>query len=317
MKKHFCAVFVIFLIIFLSSCQTVQKAEDGLKEANSIDVGITHGVSRPDPTLRELTYDGNPIELEYYMHNRAGQQRWGLQIFVNGFQQPFYVDNSSFPSIQFCSDFEDRQEKFFKIKFTPIFGEKGDILDIHFIVMLNPTYTILAPTENSSYMANHTITQITGWHLIMNEDISEKQPDSLALEPSASIKLEERKNKSTDLAFNLYVNEKLVNLIRIDPAVPLKLSIGVLGYNKELQQTPLYRISVYTNHQIINCFNGSYYADIDISKAHDSLLLYDLEINTSALKKSYGNIYVIAVPIANKCTDTFPIIIKSRSLPLV
>ncbi len=320
MKRYIGIILLIFISISFFGCQSNFDPERESMESTGafMDVGITHGVAYPDPEHRTLKYDGKMVELEYYMSNREGRQRWGIQIFINGIQQPFYVDNSSAATLQYCSIFEDHQEKVYRIKFLPLFGSKGDTLTLHFVVMLNPAYIISSPQENSSYMAYHTITQLAAWKLVMNSNISKSPPSSQELYPTSSVQQEVTKNMDTsEVALNLYSNSTLVNLIQVNPNAPLELSIGIYGYSKEQPQITKYRISVYINHQIVNCFGGSYYADIDISDAHNRLLLYDLKINTSLLEKPYNHIYIIAVPVVKEYTENLPVVIKSRSIPLI
>jgi hypothetical protein len=63
-------------------------------------------------------------------------------IFVNGYQQKFYIDNKRYAYTIYTTTFEPNETKTFNVRFTPVSGNIGDTIPVVFIVMLNPEYKL-------------------------------------------------------------------------------------------------------------------------------------------------------------------------------
>lgn len=285
---------------------------------------INHGVISPDPidTNFTLTYDGNPIELTYMMENGASSNLWGLSIFVNGKQQPFSVnDNANI--LAYNSRFDSNERKELNIKFIPVSGEKGEIVTVYFVVMVNPEF--ISNPNKPFYGYNHTITQMP-WKINMVEgspnkidDISDDMYTVSDLSQSYKenyIIGEEDGTEISLLDFNTYIefyqSYPMENSISFEDNMTLQINIA--GDNEICDKKTFYRISVYADHQVVKCFDDKPYADVCVERNKLSSIKFSLKENDLAGK---NHIYLIAIPIKwNSYDKGILSIIKTETKPI-
>lgn len=285
---------------------------------------INHGVIFPDPidTNFTLTFDGNPIELTYMMENEASSNLWGLSIFVNGKQQPFSVnDNANI--LAYNSRFNSKERKELNIKFVPVSGEKGDLVSVYFVVMVNPEY--VSNPNKPFYGYNHTITQMP-WRINMIEaspyeidDISDDMFTVSDLSQSYKenyIVGEEDGTEISLLDYNTYIefyqSYPMENSISFEDNMTLQINIA--GNNEICDKKSFYRISVYADHQVVKCFDDKPYADVCVERNKLSSIKFSLKANDLAGK---NHIYLIAVPIKwNSYDKGILSIIKTETKPI-
>lgn len=315
-KKIIAICLGIILCICLCSCQDNSSSETNNSSNSSTTVpskdemgSISHGVIDPDPIDCDFTFsfNGEPIRLTYMLENGASANCWGLCIFVNGMQQPFSIDKGE-EIYLYKSQFKENERKDLNLEFTPISGNKGETITIYFVVMVDPDYILSENQQNKRYGNYHSITQMP-WLIHMNEDSPENTNNILSdfgmsKELTDTYKqnyLVEGENGETTclLDSNTYIElfsdsltETSFDITKKDKQIVLQLNLA--GINKTVTNKLKYRISLYVDHKIVNCFNNQPY--IDISVEPNKVSYTSINLNYEEMSQRH-HIYLIAVPI--------------------
>lgn len=321
-------IFLILIICCFCSCSksNVEQSSSNQNNTaiNSTDiketkVTILYGITYPNPDKRILEYNGTPIEISFNATNGPAKAEWGLRIFVNGYLQPFTVENEKSSDL-FCFELNENQEFNFNFSFTPMVGNKDDELTVHFILYLNPSY-VVTDDNYVGYDNNHDITQLLPWKLIMNAD-SSNEPDVSTdlvsyieipdvIEKELSNQYDENMEPINLLKENTFVDhfqtENNFNTINLKKSY---FSTTIRGYGKAEK----YRISLYVNHELVNAFDGSPYCIFDIK---DDLLA---QVSTNVFyeyKEKNNFAYIIAVPISETYNLYSSDVLKTNSMKII
>ena len=311
-KKIYLLIIVVIITILSACSDTVDKINLKSKD-NSRTGGITHGVISPDPTETDftLTYNGLPIELTYMFENGKVDDVWGFCIYVEGLKQPFSVNNDSQKHDMYIMNFSANEYKELKVNFIPVVGKKDEILEIVFVAMLNPNF-VLDISENNEvnqYGNNHVITQMP-WRIKMNKSVQNALDGTVPLLGDLSDIPENFRKKfdiespeqqpsnilDSSVVFELFSNSPEEASIE-NTTGNLELTINAAGCYPEYGKPITYRLFLYVDHQLLNCFSDKSYADIKVSK--DKLTTLKISIDRKVLKNK-NFIYLIAIPISEE-----------------
>ncbi|MCL1880703.1 MAG: hypothetical protein FWF76_00835 [Oscillospiraceae bacterium] len=313
------------------SCEPHTESDNPHMEQEPQEVrgGINHGVIDPYPLDVDFTlvYDGTPIVLTYMLHNGEREDEWGLSLFINGVQHPFYVGDFIESTPMYVASYEADEKKEVDISFIPKIGSIGDVLSVSFVVMLNPSFVILDSEEFRSFGNNHAITQMP-WNLFLekepavqvndiftggnNELPSENFLERYVVETENGI-LENMLDTSVHFEFyqdGFWETDIFVNKDDNTLAFTIKAA-GQFGESPEINA---FRISLYTDHQLINAFDGNRYLDMTIEEGMVTSFDFELE---SHLLLDKNHIYIIVTPLADDVAIHNPPIVKTASMPIV
>ena len=139
------AVISIFAVFFVlkknngkNDLPITGNTEDPFKETESVyrlygnKNAVGGGIKTPD----SFVYDGKPLELEYFF-DAEKPCVMGLMIFVDGMLQPYIVEDEEKETTMHIVELGEKDEKSFKVRFTPLTGEKGDELEIYTVNVYN------------------------------------------------------------------------------------------------------------------------------------------------------------------------------------
>lgn len=314
-KKGICICLGIVLCFCLCSCEKNNPSTTSDPAPSKDEMGsISHGVIDPDPIDNNFTFhfDGQPINLTYMLENGASSNVWGLSIYVNGIQQPFSVEQGNEVYL-YKSHFKENERKDLKLTFTPISGAKDEIITVYFVVMVDPDYVLQDNQQNQRYGNYHSITQMT-WLIQMDKDSPEKENNilsnyALSKKLTDSYKknyLIEDENGETNclLDSNTYIELFASSLAETSLTLrrneKLSLQLNLAGLNQLIADKVQYRISLYVDHNIINCFEGQPYIDIFVEPDKVSYIKIDLDYDVVFQNH---HIYLIAVPIHQTKTE--------------
>lgn len=138
---------ILSILTGLVACKEKQNPEDTFSGenpfssdfTNSEDVMFAYGFGIISPAAEEtIKYDGEPIEIEYYIDNVGATMSSGMSIFVNGIPQAYRVEDSKEETYMYITEVPEKTIKRIKISLIPVTGVKGEILNIRFISILNP-----------------------------------------------------------------------------------------------------------------------------------------------------------------------------------
>jgi hypothetical protein len=330
---------VLFLIIcvisLFVSCNGVNKDDynetdtQNDNESKKREGGISHGVVTPDPLESDFTlvYDVSPIELTYMLHNGGQNDVWGLSLFVNGVRNSFYVNDSFDSTLMYIDSYNVDEKKEIQIKFTPISGTKGEVLSVSFVVMLNPDFVLLDSDQQKTYGNNHVITQML-WKLKIESEPKEKITDifvggnkkELSEEYIAKYNIKDENSEASEnklddsVYFEFYKDSFEETAVICSNDSPFNLIINAAGQYNEFPEINNFRISLYIDHKIVDCFNGNRYLDINVEEDKYTTIALELE---KELFFNKNHIYIIAVPLTKNVSPSNPPIQKTTTKPII
>lgn len=314
-------------MLFLCACNDL-RTEDGSQstiynnenscEDNQVKTTILYGITYPDPDKRILVYNGEPIQITFNAENGPTNAEWGLRIYVDGYLQPFIVENKQYDL--YCFEMNEKETLNFNLLFSPIIGDKGDELTVHFILYLNPSY-VLHDEQYVGYDNNHRITQLLPWKLIIDSCVEENTPQNSICQTFMDIPNE----ILSELTNQLDENQQPINFLKDSTFVKhfqsennfntitkqnSKIKTYIQGYGKSEK----YRLSLYVNHTLVNAFDGKPYCIFEVKEN----MLTQVETNIIYNFLSNDNfIYIIAVPISEKYNLYASDVEKTNSMKII
>lgn len=240
----------------------------------------------------QFEYNGKEIEFDY-RYNSSEDCEMGLQLFVNGILQEFYVNNEKFTVYK--TECKANTDNVFHVSFTPNTGKKGETASLIFANIYNPEIIELNNTVNT-FGNNHKISQPMPWGIKMNKD-------STTTEPNISKSYKEHKFTQEELnEFTKTLNDgtkasKLDNFMKFE----ISKDINIISLSDEKSVVfdlygnfeGTYRISLYGDFKKID-INGNDYLDINVKKNTK----YSIKVDTKDFS-DYKNIYAVAVSLDN------------------
>ena len=329
MKKIFC--FLLVLIATLGLCSCNHSTNENGDKTPGVDVSesasgeqikttILYGITSPDPDKRILEYNGEPVEIKFNAQNGPTNAEWGLRIYVDGYLQPFDVENEQYDL--YCFKLNSDEAVDINLSFTPVTGEVGDELKVNFILYLNPSY-VLHDENYVGYDNNHKITQLLPWKLIVNNSVEKQKqtfqnltcqsfseiPDKIKNDLSNQF---DENNQPIDLLktntfIEQFQSDDNYNTVTIQNSL---LKTYIRGYGKAEK----YRLSLYVNHELVNAFDGKPYCIFEIK---DGLMT---EVETSVAYDFVNDdnfAYIIAVPISEEYDLYASDVVKTNSMKII
>lgn len=325
MKKILLIAFALFLLISSTGCsqrtEPSDKSEISGTEANinpfkSDDAdtvvmgGISHGPSAPNVDennkLIPWKYDGEEVNMKYYVNASGQAKNVGFFIFVNGIAQPYKI-NASDASYEYMHTFklqEDNVNVPFTFIFSPITGKKGETLDVTIASIYNPSF-MPDMDKSSSYGGYHALLPAK-YQLTFEEDAKALQYKAsenikninLSNEPVTNRLLETLSNSSSRQIDTETFNNEIFNLIYYDNTtmrdnykvgddgtlhITYKLC-GCAGLE--------YNTTFYINNQPM-AFSDGVSVDTVIEKGYVSVIEIDFDLDKL---DDFNTFYVISVP---------------------
>ena len=187
----YCLASVLTLTVFLSclGCTggTAAETDAGYlpesspfsEEQNDEMMAYGFGLVSPDPDTN-IVYDGEPVEVEYYIDNDSVPISTGMLMFVNGIPQPYSTDGDA-EAYMHIHEAPANEKATVKIKFTPVCGREGDTLSVRFLSILNPQKR----PDKKEYIFGHTnsITTFLPLYMEMKKDAPSEPAEFPRLDP--------------------------------------------------------------------------------------------------------------------------------------
>lgn len=303
MKKFICILLVILSISVLFFGCSKNSTENDITDDNIFEnysdvssdteqetIYIDSGIVDYDNVNFE--YNGKPLEFDYKFNSTADCEM-GLQLFVNGILQEFYVNNQIYNLYKVnCKANEDN---IFHVCFTPDNGTKGETASLIFANIYNPEIINFSGTINT-FENNHKISQPMPWGIKMNVDATQK---SFAI----SSVYDEHKFTQEELNEFIKVNDDGTKTNILDERMLFDTSKDTERISKNNEKTLIfnlygnlegrYRVSLYGDFKQVN-INGNNYIDIDAKKNTQ----YSISIPIETIG-NYKNVYAVAVSLDN------------------
>lgn len=261
---------------------------------------VSSEVVSPDPESMLLTYNGEPIQIEYQFTCEKSCTM-GLMIFVNGILQPYRVVSEIDTTTMHTVEMGDRDTKRFKFEFTPVCGEKNDRLVVIFANIYNAKVMELSGDINT-FGNNQKISQPLPWTLVLNEDSEKKnfkisteyknQPISTK-EMSEFIRVDNDGNRRNLLDNVCNVEIKKENILlsgRVSFSTQNTNSLNVYLFGN---MTGKYKLSLYGDFKPL-LINGYDYIEVDIRKNEYSIIPFSYSSEDVA---KYKNMFAILAPM--------------------
>lgn len=302
MKRIICLFFISVFILGLCSCDSyIEKNECGNTNGEQIKTTILYGITSPDPDKRVLEYNGEPIQIKFNAQNGPTNAEWGLRIYVDGYLQPFVIEDKQYDL--YCFELNDRETIDIDLSFIPVIGDVGDELTVNFILYLNPNY-VLHDENYVGYDNNHKISQLLPWKLTINNSVGKRTFQNSTRQSFSEIP-DKIKN---DLSNQFDENKQSIDLLKVNTFVEQfqmdedyntvsvhnsSFKTYIRGYGKAEK----YRLSLYVNHELVNAFDGKPYCIFEIK---DDLMTKVETSVTYDFTNDDNFVYIIAVPISDK-----------------
>jgi hypothetical protein len=134
-----------------------EVAEDPFEEAESqteVLGSFGHGLINKLKENEFIEYSGTDIEIDYYVELEGNVNNVGFLLFLKGEPQPYKIKGTEteYEYMHQLTVEEDRKE--FTFQFSPIVGEKGEVLELQVISIYNAAF-IPDMTTTSAYGGYH------------------------------------------------------------------------------------------------------------------------------------------------------------------
>jgi len=273
-----------------------------------------------------LTYDGEPIQLSYYLEGTGSDTEVGLMLFLDGVPQPHQVIESSQQDGRIDADQEVLLSKHrvssdgrieFTVSFTPVTGSAGDDLGLFGVFLWEPSF--VPETEDKGFGIYQDASFYIPLTVIMETDApqyTENYAPAIETEPIPQSAKEISQNKDLDASgrvrqadFNLYTGEfnwSNVNLFAENGKIDLELS-GYGGTETD------YRVTIFVNHEPVSIAGQQSFLmgihNDKMSKYKFTLDIHDYDrLNT---------IYAMIIPVGESYKDSEIYGHKTKSVLLV
>jgi len=322
MKRHFIyLITLLMMILLINGCASDNKEDkpsSKIKLRQEMFATFSHGILAPDPEIRELSYNGKDITVQYNITNGEQDASFGLLIFVNGILQPYRVNENN--TTMYKIKLSKNQKLTIPISFKPIQVSKNNDNTVNFLLMLNPSF--YPEGEIKSFGHNHTISQLLPWKLVSNIESQNISSGSIiALENYKFTQIENNNTESaesnppynkSDIPLEMSINSNTAIVLDKDSdrcTIPLYISSRISGK---------YRVSIYINHKLIKAFDGYDYIDVDFKKdiAYKLLFNIDSSSHNKNVNESENFIYAMAVPVDYDYNNSDIEMVKSKTIIL-
>ena len=344
---HYILSFIL-LIVLVGCSNQPQKSDDSPKindegqnpfEMNAENSGVMgsigHGLVNPpldnNNQIIPLTYEGEELEIEYFVNASGKGKNVGFLIYVNGIPQPYKITQAeaTYEYMHIFNLEEDNKDIPFTFRFTPVTGKKGDELSVTITSIYNPAF-MPDMKETSSYGGYHEALT-SSFPLILNENPESIEDQIMSINPYLSnIRFSEEpvtndllenhsglqeitletleKNVLTELYFDNTSAMKMDHF-KIDENGKVNITFKIFG-----QPGIRYRNIFYINHQPLMDDKGVTYFETELSKGEVSVI--DVELDLDKLQ-DFNTFYAVSVPInAEDFPEDVVVLLKTRSILL-
>lgn len=294
---------------------------EGAAAGTTINAFYSFGVDGYDNREARIEYTGSPIKLDFFIDNLASPCEVGILIFLNGQLQPYSIEGQADLENMHRFQLKEQEKKTFSILFDPVTGKRGEEVVVHFVGMLNPSFTPKAASV--VFGNNHNILQTSPYKLVMHKAANAKPADF-----SGEVTSTDFTHDFTQRYTMRNADGSVRNLLEKqtffqisdqngDPLQTVSLKNDPLSLNIQLfgGQEATYLISLYCNHQQLACFNGKPYIALTNKKGCVNTVTASLDANHLELSE-YNHLYAIAVPIDKVFSATAESILKTGSAVL-
>lgn len=293
-------IITVLLVFFFTSCTRSSDVpnQDNINLGNSDghvseNYEFSHGFVNYQ--FETLNYDGEPLELEYFIENMGKECELGLVVLVDGITQYFEVDGKQ--SNIYKNDFKKEQRRQFSIKLNPQAFDKKEA-NLNTYLVLNPSKKI---NNIKEYGNNHAISNNVTVRLNMNVTNNTKdiiKNPTINYESIPSDILESYTIKGMNmLESDIYVvvngmveqGNKIVD-------VNQPLNVNVFG------KAGMYRLLTVIDNQIVETLN--------VMVKENQVAIVNVE---PPLEKN-NNLYFLVVPVDPQDQQNYTVIAQSERM---
>jgi len=280
-------------------------------DSNTTVMGaISHGPISPkvdeNEKLLPWVYNGQDVQLNYYVNASGQAKNVGFLLFVDGVPQPYKVNSKDAPYeyMHMFSLKEDNTDLPFSFFFVPVAGKKGDLVNITVASIYNAGFQP-DMKETTSYGGYHALLPASYPLSIETDPVL---PDTLPnmINETAYLTNEAVTNSLLDTLSNSGIrdidtdtfNREIFDLIYIDGDI--RSDNYQVNSNGKLHVTYKlcghsglkYRTTFYINHQPLSNSNG---VNLDTVIEKGMVTIIDAEIDLEQLG-DFSTFYAISVP---------------------
>lgn len=270
----------------------------------------SHGVDSFDVLSDKLTYNGEPLSIDYTFVNGNIDSNYGLFLFLDGMLQPYYTNFSDeYKNMHIFSLSKDSSTTF-KLYFEPVTGEIGQEIPLHIVAIFDADAPYENPTLSNSF-----------WQML-----------SQAFPLTVKIEAETQQNdKSTDLSIegnNYSLSIELIQEYGLSEGdghkkLVIDENINSIKPNQDFQfslsgaddHQSVYRLYAFINNAPIAIGDHLWYEmSLSENQTIDATACLIQENDTPECDKY---LYIIAVPLHSIETNAEgENVLKSKSIPI-
>lgn len=257
------------------------------------------------------TYSGKSIEFNMYYQNGSFEVETGFLIFVNGIPQTYFINGQGESSIMHKFDLAAGERQVVHISFDPNTGKKGDVMNLQFASILEPSYIT---DQNENYGNNHRLLELTPSTLTFETDSNGQDFSGYSIEKNELIDYEITNRYSLTSAsaadthtLRLYDTFADVDIFSKDNGSVLLTLEDFGGVSAE------YRTTIFIDNDPIKIESSYDYTDYYLKEGNYIRQKIKIAVNNSTEKHS---VYAISVPIDTNSSGTICISNSSTIFPI-
>ncbi|MDE7325926.1 MAG: hypothetical protein K2N63_06600 [Lachnospiraceae bacterium] len=326
MKAKLIFSIALTVLMFVTGCTPLRDSQSANSSSDSTldpsptvisEFRLSHGISSLDILTEHITYDGQPIHLEYEFENGNVSSNLGLILFLNGYIQPFSIDNSEDYSVINIIDLEPDSSKTITINFDPIVGTAGDTIPLHIAAIFDAKSTISNPTIAASFF--QTLSQAFPVSVVLNEECNTISYESFYVS-SFFVKSENNQvlvrnnteeNQKAEFLFTDFSSTTEVegNHISFNQSSIIEL-INDSDHEKE------YHIFAFVDNEPI-LWNQAPFLSVNIPARNKFSTSIILDTNLAEEdRKEYRQLFLVAVPIHDAGIQRDTMVLKTKTIAL-
>lgn len=312
-------ILIIFTLAACSIARTTTEQVQPLPETNPFEKtesgegikigGYGAGLEDIDPFKGDvLTYDGNPIQLSYFLQGTGSNTEVGLMLFLDGVPQPHRVVKNNQQDDLFIGGQKvlmtnhrvsgnGRTE--FTVEFTPVTGSSGEEIGLHAIFLFEPSF--VPKTESQTFGVYHDGRFQIPLSVIMKTDApSQAENYAVSIETTPipqSEKINDELNPSGRISqphFLFYSGESYYPNKLVAKNSQIELTTSIYG-GVEAD----YRITIFVNHQPIMI--GGHHNFL-MRTHYDQISTYRFTLDLRNYNR-INSLYAVIIPVGQSYKD--------------
>lgn len=257
------------------------------------------------------TYSGKPVEFDMYYQNGSFEVETGFLIFVNGIPQTYLINDQDESSIMHKFDLAAGERQVIHVSFVPNTGKKGDVMNLQFASMLEPSYVT---NQNENYGNNHRLLELTPSTLTFETDSNGKDFSEYSIEKTELIDQDiiDRYSLTSASAadthmLKLYDTFADVDIFSVDKGSVLLTLEDFGGAGAE------YRTTIFIDNIPIKIENKYDYAEYYLKEGNYIRQEIKIPVDNSEDKHS---VYAVSVPVDTNSSGNICISNSSTIFPI-